>query len=35
MGMHFLNGSLLGDGEVDVAHPEILLYEPLPNGRRD
>jgi hypothetical protein len=33
MGMHFLNGSLLGDGEVDVAHPEILLYEPLPNGR--
>ena len=33
MGMHFLNGSLLGDGDVDVAHPEILLYEPLPNGK--
>jgi hypothetical protein len=33
MGMHFLNGSLLGDGDVDVNHPEILLYEPLPNGR--
>lgn len=33
MGMHFLNPSLLGDGEVDVLHPEILLYEPLPNGR--
>jgi hypothetical protein len=26
MGMHFLNGSLLGDGDVDVMHPEILLY---------
>jgi len=33
MGMHFLNGSLMGDGDVDVAHPEILLYEPLPNGK--
>jgi hypothetical protein len=33
MGMHFLNGKLLGDGEVDVNHPEILLYEPLPNGK--
>ena len=33
MGMHFLNGSLLHDGEVNVDYPEILLYEPLPNGR--
>ena len=33
MGMHFVNGSLVGDGEVDVMHPEILLYEPLANGR--
>ena len=32
MGMHFVNGSLV-DGEMDVKHPEILLYEPLPNGR--
>jgi hypothetical protein len=32
MGMHFLNGSLL-DGEVVPDKPEILLYEPLPNGR--
>jgi hypothetical protein len=32
MGMHFVNGALL-DGEVNVNHPEILLYEPLPNGR--
>jgi hypothetical protein len=33
MGMHFLNGSLMGDGDLDVMHPEILLYEPLPNGK--
>jgi hypothetical protein len=33
MGMHFLNGKLLGDGDVDVYHPEILLCEPLPNGQ--
>ena len=32
MGMHFVNGSLV-DGDIDVNHPEILLYEPLPNGR--
>jgi hypothetical protein len=33
MGMHFVNGSLVGDGEVDAAHPEIVLYEPIGNGR--
>ena len=33
MGMHFVNGALVGDGEIDVAHPEIVLYEPLPNGK--
>jgi hypothetical protein len=33
MGMHYLKASLLGDGVVDVAHPELLVYEPLPNGR--
>jgi hypothetical protein len=32
MGMHFLNPKLLGDGDVNVNHPEIILYEPLPNG---
>lgn len=32
MGMHFINGALL-DGEIDVNKPEILLYEPLPNGK--
>jgi hypothetical protein len=34
MGLHFVNGSLVfDDGELDVARPEIVLYEPLPNGR--
>ena len=32
MGLHYLNGALLGDGEIDVNKPEIVLYEPLPNG---
>jgi hypothetical protein len=32
MGMHYVNMELV-DGEIDVMHPEIVLYEPLPNGR--
>ncbi len=33
MGLHFVNTSLVFDkGELDVATPEIVLYEPLPNG---
>lgn len=27
MGVHFVNGELVGDGEVDAHHPEALLYE--------
>jgi hypothetical protein len=34
MGLHFVNGARVFDkGELDVNHPEIVLYEPLPNGR--
>lgn len=33
MGAHYLNPNLLGDGEVDVAHPELLVYEPTEYGR--
>lgn len=34
MGMHFVNPSLAFDGgQLDVAHPEIILYEPLPGGK--
>ena len=28
MGVHYANGDLVGDGEVDATHPEALLYEP-------
>ena len=34
MGLHFVNGSLVGDDVVDATRPEIVIYEPLPNGRR-
>ena len=33
MGLHFVNFPLVGDGELDAARPEIVIYEPLPNGR--
>lgn len=32
MGVHYANGSLLGDAVVDPAKPEALVYQPLPNG---
>jgi len=32
MGMHFVNGALVGDGVIDATKPEIILYEPQPNG---
>lgn len=33
MGLHFVNSGLVGDGELDATRPEIILYEPLPNGQ--
>ncbi|HEY7057989.1 MAG TPA: hypothetical protein VH458_15745 [Vicinamibacterales bacterium] len=33
MGLHFVNGSLIGDDVLDPAHPEIVLYEPTADGR--
>jgi hypothetical protein len=33
MGVHFVNGELVGDGVLDAAKPELLVYEPQPNGR--
>jgi hypothetical protein len=33
MGLHFVNLALVGDGEINPDKPEIVLYEPLPNGR--
>jgi hypothetical protein len=33
MGLHYVNLSLVGDGELDAARPEIVIYEPQPDGR--
>ena len=33
MGLHYINGDLVGGGVLDVAHPQIVIYEPLPSGR--
>jgi len=33
MGLHFVNMDLVGDPSLDPRHPEIVLYEPLANGR--
>lgn len=33
MGLHYVNMSLVGDGVLDPSRPEIVIYEPLPNGR--
>jgi hypothetical protein len=32
MGMHFVNGSLVADGKLDVRRPQIVIYEPTSNG---
>ena len=32
MGIHFVNGDLVGDGQVDASRPEALMYE-VKNGR--
>jgi len=34
MGIHYINGKLVGDGEIDAAHPEALIYEPVGDRRR-
>ena len=33
MGIHYVNGGLVGDGIVNAATPEALVYQPLPNGK--
>ena len=32
MGLHYVNGALVGDGVIDATRPEIVIYEPTPNG---
>jgi len=34
MGIHYVNGDLVGDGEVLADHPEALVYDPTPQGLR-
>ena len=34
MGLHYVNMALVGDGTLDARRPEIVIYEPLPNGGR-
>ena len=33
MAMHFVNVPLVMDGELDATRPEIVIYEPQPDGR--
>jgi hypothetical protein len=33
MGMHFVNFPFVLDGELDPTKPDIVIYEPMPNGR--
>jgi hypothetical protein len=33
MGLHYVNLSLVADNILDPARPEIIIYEPQPNGR--
>lgn len=33
MGVHFVNGALVEDPKLEIDKPELLVYEPLPNGR--
>ena len=33
MGLHYVNASIVGDGELDATRPEIVIYEPMPDGR--
>ena len=33
MGLHYVNGPLVGAGVLDAMRPQIVIYEPQPNGR--
>jgi hypothetical protein len=32
MGLHYVNGDLVNRGVLDPTHPQIVIYEPTPNG---
>jgi hypothetical protein len=33
MGLHYVNGDLVASGVLDPTRPQIVIYEPTPNGR--
>jgi hypothetical protein len=33
MGIHYVNGALVGSGKIDALHPQALVYEPMADGR--
>jgi len=33
MGLHYINGDLVGAGNLDVSKPQIVIYEPTPSGK--
>jgi len=33
MGVHYVNERLLNAGAIDIAHPQAVMYEPMPNGK--
>jgi hypothetical protein len=33
MGIHYVNGDYLKDGVLDIAKPEAVMYEPMPDGK--
>ena len=33
MGLHYINGDLVNGGVLDPTRPQIVIYEPMPNGR--
>ena len=34
MGVHYANPTLVGDGALDARYPEVLMYEPMPDGSK-
>jgi hypothetical protein len=32
MGLHYVNGAIVNSGVLDVAHPQIVIYEATPSG---
>ncbi len=34
MGIHYVNATLVGDGDLNISTPEALIYEPVGNARK-